>query len=146
MNDNHNSIIKFAIGVTGHRDYDPKAQGSLEDSVSSCLADIQGGFSHAPVEVICGMAEGADTLVAQIALDRGLNVHAILPMPLDLYRQDFSEHGLKSLDELLANPNLSVTEIPVAREDELDRDRQYVLLKDYIVRRSNVLLALWMIK
>jgi len=143
MNDNHSGLIKFAVGVTGHRDCNPQALPLLEESVSNCLADIQRDFSNAPVEVVCGLAEGADTIVARIALKLGLNVRAILPMPLESYRQDFSENGLASLDEMLAHPNLLVTEIPVDTDGELDRDQQYVLLKDYIVRRSNVLLALW---
>lgn len=143
MNDNHSGLIKFAIGVTGHRDCDPQTLPSIQESVSNCLEDIQRGFTNAPVEIIFGLAEGADTEVAQIALELGLNVHAVLPMPLSSYRQDFTEIGLENLEELLAHPNISVTEIPADTDGELDRDQQYVLLKDYIVRRSNVLLALW---
>lgn len=143
MNENHSGIVKFAIGVTGHRDCDAQTLPMVQKTVSNCLEDIQRGFTNSPVEIICGLAEGADTIVARIALDQGLGVHAILPMPLDLYKQDFSEEGLANLEELLAHPSVTVTEIPVDTDGAVDRDRQYVLLKDYIVRRSNVLLALW---
>jgi len=143
MTNNLSNIIKFAIGVTGHRDCDEAALPAIKESVSSSLANLKSRFSNTTVEVICGLAEGADCVVAQAALDLGISVQAILPMPLNLYRQDFSESGLATLELLISNPNVTVTEIPVGTDNDLNRDRQYVLLKDYIVRRSNILLALW---
>jgi hypothetical protein len=51
-----------------------------------------------------GMAEGADLLVAEVALDRRLPVDAVLPMPLREYAEDFGAERLARLRELLERP------------------------------------------
>ena len=136
-------LLTFVIGVTGHRDCATKSLADVRKHVSLELSSIQASFEHAQIELVCGLAEGADTIVAEAALDLGINVKAVLPMPQNLYEADFSSGGLKKLRSLIANTSVNVLEIPVETVETLNRDAQYALLKDYLVRRSNVLLALW---
>jgi hypothetical protein len=143
MTKSNSGIIKFTIGVTGHRDVAKQSYKLLRRTLETQLQDIQNRFSTLPVEIICGLAEGADILVAQVALEMGIHVRAILPMPLEQYKEDFSEAGLKEFEEIISHQGVELTEIPISVEQNLNRDSQYVLLKDYIFRRSNVLLALW---
>jgi hypothetical protein len=143
MTKSNSGIIKFSIGVTGHRDVAKQSYKLLRRALETQIQDIQNRFSTLPVEVVCGLAEGADILVAQVALEMGIHVRAILPMPLEQYKEDFSEAGLKEFEEIILHQGVELTEIPINVEQNLNRDSQYVLLKDYIFRRSNVLLALW---
>lgn len=142
MEDN-NGLLTFAIGITGHRDLAPDALAAVKDHVTDQISSVGQRFKHVQVELISGLAEGADSIVAQAALDMGIKVRAILPMPLKTYEEDFSADGLRELRQLISEPNLTIEELPLQSEKPVDRDRQYAMLKDYLVRRSNILMALW---
>jgi len=89
--------------------------------------------------------------VARVALEEGLAVRATLPMPRDLYAADFDTASRAEFESLLADPRVSVEEIPLppglGTEDVSApgpaRDRLYARLGDYLARRSNLLLVLW---
>jgi len=138
-----NGLLTFSIGVTGHRDIAPEAFAVVRERVTDQLSSFGQRFKHTQIELICGVAEGADTIVAQAALDLGIKVRAILPMPPKTYEEDFSVGGSKTLRKLIKDPNVTVEVLPLQSKEPVDRDRQYALLKDYLVRRSNILLALW---
>ena len=141
----------LVVGVTGHRDLLTEDIGELASEVDGFLNAVQELIPHSSMTVMCGMAEGADALVAARALERGLTVRAVLPMPLALYEEDFTTEGLKTLNETLAKPGVEVVEL--ALPPDLDeaavagqgaaRDRLYENLAAEIITSSNVLLALW---
>ena len=141
---------EFVIGVTGHRDPVKSDVIELKKSIVHAIAQVRNNFDDLPVRLVTGMAEGADTLAAEVALDMGLLVTAVLPMPRAFYQQDFSGAALERFNELLDNPNMDCFEIPLVEDNvgktELNNDDrviQYEMLMDFLVRRSNVLLALW---
>ena len=151
-NTDASSVIafEFVIGVTGHRDLLRDDVIGLTKEIFDTLDDVRRNFTHLPVRLVTGLAEGADTLAAEIALDIGLPVTAILPMPQSFYEQDFDDAGLKRFKELLAHERMDCFEIPLAQENvgkdaltSKDRVIQYEMLMDFLKRRSNVLLALW---
>ncbi|MBD3677132.1 MAG: hypothetical protein HUJ27_01880 [Rhodobacteraceae bacterium] len=142
--------LEFVIGVTGHRDI---AQADLE-AVCGRLRDglslIRDRFSDLPVTVITGLAEGADQLATEVALDLGLRVRAVLPMPKPCYEADFKGEALERFQTLHDDPRVTVHELPLAEgrgpadmESQANRDAQYALLRDYLVRRSNAMMAVW---
>ncbi|WP_372604797.1 hypothetical protein [Actibacterium sp.] len=140
----------FAVGITGHRDLVPEECDQTETAVRKALLGLSMRFKNMPIQVVTGLAEGADTLVAHIALDMGLAVHAVLPLPADIYANDFDGAALKTFRTLLQDPRVQVSEIPLADgvtaesvSEPSVREGQYVRLMDYIQRRSNLLLALW---
>lgn len=142
--------FEFVVGVTGHRDPVPEHIPELRATVSDALAGLVGRFKDTPVSVVTGLAEGADTLVAEVALEMGLKVTAVLPMPADIYKTDFEGEALTAFEDLVADARIKTIELPLMGERTADemreqsvRDDQYDLLKDYLVRRSNVLIALW---
>jgi len=102
------------------------------------------------LRLIVGMAEGADLLVAETALELGVRVEAVLPMPLDQYATDFDAGNLARLKDLLRRPGVRCVELmsgardrPVARRSSAERDAMYANLTDTLIRRSSLLLALW---
>lgn len=142
--------FEFVVGVTGHRDLVRDDFPALTEEVFNSLDEIRRNFTRLPLRLVTGLAEGADTLAAEVALDMGLPVTAVLPMPLRFYEEDFDGPALKRFRELLQHDMVDCFEIPLAREnadkDALtseDRVIQYKMLMDFLNRRSNVLMALW---
>lgn len=60
--------VPLLIGVTGHRDIDPKSIGSIGEKVADQLRELLKDLPHTPLRLLCGMAQGADLLVADQAL------------------------------------------------------------------------------
>ena len=142
----HPSVApEFVVGVTGHRDIADADLEGFRAALQTELKKINDQFSHLPVRVITGLAEGADTIATETALQMGIKTTAVLPMPVSEYQKDFSGAARARFDELVADSRVEVVEIPLLSEasDDLDRDAQYALLGDYLVRRSNVLVAAW---
>jgi hypothetical protein len=142
--------LVFSVGVTGHRDCDPAAAAQVRALLEAELRRLQRICAAMPIELVTGLAEGADTIATEVALDLGLPVRAVLPMPRLLYEVDFSGEALERFRRLADDPRIQVDEIPlpagVTAEDVREgavRDVLYARLMNYLVRRSNVLVALW---
>src|SRR5712692_7019044 len=90
--------LPLVIGATGHRDLRDEDILELKRAVAGVIErlkrDYLGGDTETPIIVLSSLAEGADRLIAQVALDHGAKLIAPLPMPADEYRRDF-EPGLK---------------------------------------------------
>jgi len=142
--------FEFVVGVTGHRDLILEHIPALKKSIRDALDGLAGHFDSMPLRIITGLAEGADTLVTEVALEMGIEVTALLPMPEEVYEADFEGDALSRFRNLVKDPRINTIELPLVGgpsaadfDDQSNRDDQYDLLKDYLVRRSNVLLALW---
>ncbi|MGH1461865.1 MAG: hypothetical protein ACRBB6_07510 [Neptuniibacter sp.] len=140
----------FSIGLTGHRDIRDESIADLRATLRKELVAIKERFVTLPVELVTGLAEGADTLATEVALEIGLPVRAVLPMPRSLYETDFSGEAHANLLKLINDSRITVDELPLPPgmldsdfQDEESRTVCYEQLMDYLVRRSNVLIALW---
>jgi hypothetical protein len=105
---------------------------------------------NTPIKVMVGMAAGADLLVATAAVERGLTVEAVLPMPLEDYVADFQPESAAQLRALLAHANVEVTVLGSSKRGHrstptavADRDALYLNVTRALVRRSTVMIALW---
>ena len=141
-------LPEFVVGLTGHRDIANTALDTFRTELRIELQKIADQFPNLPVRLVTGLAEGADTIATEVALDMGLRTLAVLPMPRAEYLKDFSGEARTRFEKLVADPNVDVVEIPIIEHEGasgtgIDRDAQYALLGDYLVRRSNVLLAGW---
>ncbi|HIZ37251.1 MAG TPA: hypothetical protein H9815_15860 [Candidatus Ruania gallistercoris] len=65
------------VAVTGHRFFDEAAAAYISDRVGEVLDAA--GAEERPVRVVTSLAEGADQLVAQVAIRRGIPVEVIVP-------------------------------------------------------------------
>ena len=63
--------VGFKIGVTGHRNIDQHDHASLVQSASRALARIKELMPDTRLSLITGLADGADRILAQVALDLG---------------------------------------------------------------------------
>jgi hypothetical protein len=145
--DNRNS--PFVVGVSGHRDLHPDTLRTLRHEVTRFLEALKSHLPDTELRIMAGMAAGADLLVVRTALDLGLGVDALLPMPLEQYAADFDPEALASLKALLAHPRLRCRELPLAARAKTGaagdavRDLHYSKLSRSLIRGSSVLLTLW---
>jgi len=100
--------IPILVGITGKR--------ALAGQEASIRARLKATFDRLDKELpsaarvlLSGLAIGADTIAAQLALERdNWLVAAVLPLPLPLYLEDFDEAGKAALSALLANPKVKL--------------------------------------
>ena len=151
-------VLPMIIGVTGHRDLVPAEVGALEGAVRDCLQQLRKLCPDTPFILLSSLAEGADRLVARVALDCGVRLVAPLPMDIAEYERDFRHDAdahpgpdtIGDFEELLRRAERKIV-VPFApgntagniREAGAARDRQYAHAGCYIVRNSHLLLALW---
>jgi hypothetical protein len=143
------SPAPFIIAVTGHRDLRPQDVESLRHEVGAVLATIQNNAPGARLLVLSGLAEGADQLAAEVALEQGIALAAVLPMPLDIYRLQMGTDARQKLEKLLALAEVRI-ELPLEgrtpeqiRTSEAARAACYEALALFLVRHAKALIALW---
>jgi hypothetical protein len=141
----HDSGFPLLIGVCGHRSFDPSCATELASAVRTQLLRLAIALPSTEIRVLSGMAAGTDLIVARAAIEAGVQVEAVLPMPLTQYRADFDSDSYRELRTLLAHPQVRSVELtPPERLDEPSgRDKGYQSLGRMLVRRSSVLLAVW---
>lgn len=146
--------FNFAVGITGHRppvihnerSIAEKAQltfvlGELARGASLIAADQRDYFAETVFipRLVSPLAEGADQLAAEIALDLGYCLHAVLPFSREDYCKDFSTAGVESMDRLLHQAS-AMLELP---HQHHRRDDAYSLAGRATVAHCDVLIALW---
>jgi hypothetical protein len=151
--------VPLVIGVTGHRDLKPQDVPLLEKEVRTIITRLRrdyfgGSTDTTPFVLISALAEGADRVVARVALSMGLKLIAPLPLPVEEYRKDF-EPGLNAnasseftefLSLAVAAPVMPFTSgnsIEAVRSDPNKRAEQYRAVGLFIVQNCDVLIALW---
>ncbi len=148
-----NSTIKLPIvfGVTGHRDIRNEDIPYLEKVVSKELNRAKKRYKHSELIVLSALAEGADRLVARVALADGFRLIVPLPMPIDEYKKDFTTQSSKDEFDFLLSKAAWHYALPLVEGNTFDnirpygepRDKQYAQLGAYIAQESHFLLALW---
>ncbi len=143
--------LPLVVGVTGHRDLASDATPKIAGEVRRLFASLSERYPSTPIVTVSSLAEGADRLVARTALDCGAELFAVLPMPADAYERDFqSPESLEEFRRLLAESYDSI--VIQSDEDHADGDltnpgsfraRQYANAGAFIVRYSQILIALW---
>lgn len=149
--------MAFQVGVTGHRALPgadlPALQAAaadvfraIRDGVVRLHAADQAGaaplFQPDPpaLRCVCGLAEGADTVLAAAALAEGWTLVATLPFAVDEFARDFPLGPARErFHDLLAQASVAC---------ELDGDRRhggeaYADIGVQVVEQSDLLLAVW---
>lgn len=133
--------LRRVVGVTGHRDHaladaDQELLRRRVDGVLEVLAQ------RGAEELISGLAEGADRLVARRALRAGWSLRALLPFPPDRYEEDFADAGSRADFRRLLSRSASV-EIAPGTPGRTDREGPYAVQGRILVSRLHVLVAVW---
>ncbi len=149
--------MAFRIGVTGHRSsrLNPDQVARIDAEVRSVLDlaahAVQGSlerydreYSNAPpiLYFVSALADGADTLAAKCALDRGWRLLSPLPFSVDSYARDFSGPDRKEFQEMLAAAD-SVAELDGVRDSPATEERAYLQAGLVTVDQSDLVIAIW---
>jgi hypothetical protein len=136
------------LGVTGHRDL--LREDELREVVRGLLAELRRLLPHTPFVLLSPLAEGADQLVAEVALEEavGAELVAVLPFGREEYGAAFSSsRGREGLERLLAKARDTVRvpdcSWPVGGGESQRKDTQYALAGSFVARHSHLLIALW---
>ncbi|THD12132.1 hypothetical protein [Metallibacterium scheffleri] len=143
-------MIPLVVGVTSHRNIPAGEIESIRRRVREFLAQLQHDFPALPLVVLSALAEGGDQLVAQEALALGARLIAPLPLPRDLYLEDFADPTTRARFEALC-AHAEVLQLPLRAGQTRHavgppgtaRDRQYAQAGVYIVNHCHILLAIW---
>lgn len=138
--------VPIILGVTGHRDLPCDDVEKLRAAVRKRFDELKGKCQHSPLKLISGLAEGADRLVAEVALEYGFGLLAALPMVQADYEQDFeSPQSLEHFRHLVAKAEscFVVPQDADLVDTKPSRDRNYLALGRYIARHSQIVIALW---
>lgn len=139
----------FMLGVSGHRDLTAGGIADLRDAVARFVDELRELLTETPLRILVGMADGADLVVAQTAVDLGVSVEALLPMPLKEYAADFDAPTFEKLQLLLKHPQVCCVELTLpagavpANPSMTLRDQLYANLTATLLRRSGLMLAVW---
>ena len=150
--------IPIVVGVTGHRNIDGADREQLKREAKAALGEVQkacigtGGNGNTPVIMLNALAQGADMLCAELALEMGIDVYAVLPCEEAVYLTSFTDETdrgklhtfLKAAKRVIISPDAEKNrEQSDSTSSMPERDYEYRQTGIYIAEHSHVLLALW---
>lgn len=137
------SRIPIVIGVTGHRDLHAEQIPRLRKIIREELEMLSAMVRHSPLVMLNSLAEGADQLCAEVALQMGIPLIAALPLQADDYSKDFSDPAQTIFfDQCAAAAQVFVVP-PIEEYESLTRPFSYRQAGIYIANHCHVLVALW---
>ena len=83
--------IPIVLGVTGHRTLRAGDEDAITARLRTLLALIKAEAPSSPILLLSALAEGADRLVARVALREGAQLIAVLPLEKVDYETGFCE-------------------------------------------------------
>jgi len=150
--DDNDYRIHLIIGITGHRDIPQEDVDKLKEKIKEILNELKGKYPHTPLLLLTPLAEGADRIAAKAAIEEGIDYAVVLPFQEEEYVNDFLETKEEFYDliDKQKHENLkgifSLEEIETddrVKEHSPERDKFYERVGAYIVRHSQILIALW---
>jgi hypothetical protein len=136
--------MHLSIGVTGHRDLVEDERPALQARVRALFDGLSASYPELDLQVLSALAEGADRLVAEVAIELGIPLVAVLPMGQADYEKDFeSDQSLVEFRSMLASARQVVMLSSVSGRDSPGRDSQYARLGLFISNHCQVLLTIW---
>jgi hypothetical protein len=145
----------LAVGVTGHR-IEVLPEGSvpvlrerirdalrrIEESGRALLEAERDCFAHFALRMrfVSPIADGADQIAAEVALELGWELQAILPFERAHYRASLANDGARDRLDALLSRAACVLELPGDPGHSLDA---YVMTGRATVSHCDVLIAIW---
>jgi hypothetical protein len=141
--------VPIVIGVTGHRDLVDAEIEAIQVAFASMIRDVKQRYPHTPLRLMSSLAEGADQIAAKTALDEGIPVQAVLPLPIEHYRKDYETDASKeAFDNLCRRADvlqipLTDSEIAAANASSESRAIAYAKAGMFVSAHCHILLAIW---
>ena len=145
----------LSVGVTGHR-AEVLAEGDverlrqriretlqqLEDAGRALLEREHDCFAPGPPQLrfVSPIADGADQITAELALELGWELQAIIPFARDVYRASLADNAARERFDALIARATCLLELPGDPDDSLDA---YIMTGRATVAHCDVLIAVW---
>ena len=145
----------LSVGVTGHRaDMIPAGtEETLRNRIVEALALIASAgaellenerecFAVGPgkLRFISPIADGADQIAAEVALELGWELQLVLPFERSAYRASLANHGARERFDALVERAACLLELPGDPDHGLDA---YVMTGRATVAHCDILIAAW---
>jgi hypothetical protein len=142
---------RLVVAVAGHRNLVESELGGIEERATQLFDELQRQYPWTRLTVMSPLAEGADLLVAEVAVRLGLDLVVPLPKPRAAYMEDFTRASDRERFERLCSVALSVFVVegdtPPAPEgtdpQRWARDYPYARLGIYLSAHCHILVAVW---
>ena len=145
----------LSVGVTGHR-AEVLPDGSI-DALRALIREVlqlvaaagrdllakeSDCFSADPprLRFVSPIADGADQISADVALELGWELQVVLPFERARYRESLANHGARERFDALMERATCVLELPGNEERQLDA---YVMTGRATVSHCDMLIAVW---
>jgi hypothetical protein len=142
--------LPIVIGVTGHRHLRAADREKHREQVGALFSQLRRRYPSTPLRIITALAEGADRLVAEVALEQGHELLVPLPLEPADYERDFPDTLAEFHSILRRVPPEQVFVLPPddgpAHEHLTPQDRRekcYRAVGMLLAQQSHLLLALW---
>lgn len=156
-NGNHPPRVPFTlcVGVTGHRlealpaDSLPRLSARIREALQllvQCAERVRADGDNCFAAdrsrhlFVSPLAHGADQIAAEVALDLGFSLNAVLPFAREDYRRDLNSNGEAARFDALVDSAASLLELPGVPGRELEA---YVMAGRATVAHCDVLVAVW---
>jgi len=145
------------IGITGHRRLPGDQRVRIQEQVKEILLLLKSYFAdvYKLFRIISCLADGADQLVAQVGLEQGYQLEAVLPFPRssEVHRRDRTDgqDSLDAFDSLVAQA-VQVIELFPDYSDDLPwdsaeakslRHKAYAKAGQRMLGDSDYLITIW---
>jgi hypothetical protein len=158
--------VPIVLGVVGHRDVRREDRETLKLVLVALFKEFKAAYPDTPLVVLSSLAEGADQIAAEAAIDAGAFVRAPLPFAPEFFANSTSFDSSEARDnfwKILGNkarveylvvppPRDRVTDetdwslVATSKEDGPARSLRHACYANaggYLTRRCHAMVALW---
>ncbi|MEX2131855.1 MAG: hypothetical protein WD772_10240, partial [Pseudohongiellaceae bacterium] len=142
--------LPLVVAVTGHRDLVEHEIPLIQVRVKALFGQLQSRYPDNVLTVMSPLAEGADMLVAEVAVEMSLPLIVPLPKSREAYLQDFRDDRSRQRFQELCQKASDVFELtgmpppPTGVDyDKWLQDYPYAHLGTYLSAHCHILLAIW---
>ena len=140
----------LSVGVTGHRldRLGPEGASRVRAAAAGMLEAIAaaataGDGGRVDLRLVTAIADGADAIFGEAALDLGWTLDVVLPFGREDYGDDFAEGGAHDTYERLLAASRSVFELHAPDEGEEARRAGYERAGRVVLAQVDLLIAVW---
>ncbi len=140
--------LPIVIGVTGHRHLRVADEAKYREHVCELFTRLRRRYPSTPLRIVTALAEGADRLVAEVAIEGGHELLVPLPLEPADYERDFPETTAEFHALLSRVPPEQVFVLPRDEDSGLPtpqhlREKRYRAVGMFLAQHTHLLLALW---
>jgi hypothetical protein len=140
---NFESKLPYIIGVVGHRNIVEESKEDASNHFEKILKRYKTKYPNTPILVVTSLAEGADQLIAEVAIKvEGVFLGVLIPMSIEKYLETFSSESAREEFNKFCAKAIFVrdTSIDMVYEDNSDAFRSNTR---ELSNNADLLIALW---